>query len=130
LCDLAVDPEKQKNHEFETLSHGWAIGTDGWRNALAREWAHEAVSPDIEAVQLKEMKETRWSKRLDDLLARTGLTIHDVAQSRKSASWKVELAVILRKEEGAAIGWIAGALAMGKPSSLRNYLYRRAPSQM
>jgi len=36
---------------------------------------------------------------------------------------------MLRKEEGAAIGWIARALAMGKPS-LRNYLYRCAPAQI
>jgi len=72
------------------------------------------------------MKETRWSNCLDELLAQTGRTNYDVVQSRKSVPWKVELAVILRKEEGAAIGWIAGALAMGTfiapqlPLSLRS----------
>jgi len=49
-----------------------------------REHAHLALCPDIKSAQLKELNQTRWSKRLDELLAQNGKTSHDIVHSRKN----------------------------------------------
>jgi putative transposase len=129
LADLSGSPAEQKREGFATLSRGWAIGTPSWRKALAQEYSHQALSPGLEAEQLREMKEARWSVRFNELMRQANRTAEDVRRDRKSAAWKVALATTLRREEGASIGWLTQALRMGKASAVRNYLCRNHPSK-
>jgi len=50
----AILLEDFPGHEsgFAVLSRGWAIGTLGWRKALAQDYSHQALSPGLEAEQL------------------------------------------------------------------------------
>ena len=41
LIALADDEREQREQAFGSLSRGWAIGSLGWRRALAREHGHE-----------------------------------------------------------------------------------------
>jgi hypothetical protein len=46
----------------------------------------------------------------------------DIAEEPKSAAWKINGARALRAEGNAPFAWIAEALNMGSPASVRVYL--------
>jgi len=124
LVELAGSPDEQKRLGFASLSKGWAIGTLGWRKAVARDHAHRALSPGIEAAQKRELAEARWRKKLEELLASSDRSYDQLLEAPKGAPWKVQLARQLRQEEGTSIAWIAPNLHMGKPGAVRSYLSR------
>jgi putative transposase len=121
LTDLATDDAEQKRLGLEKLSAGWAIGTLAWRKKVAKDYAHRALSPGLEAGELKELKETHWRQVLDSGLKRVGKTARAITDSPGNAPWKLSLARRLR-QEGADYAWITAALHMGKASSVRAYL--------
>lgn len=123
LLALNADPAEQERQGFGTFSRGWAIGTAGWRQALAEKHARLALSPALTGPELHALREARWSAALDAALSATGKTASDLARDRKSAPWKVQLAQELRRT-GASCAWIADRLNMGKAESLRVYLHR------
>ncbi len=120
LTDLATDEAEQKRLGLEKLSVGWAIGTLAWRKKLAKDHAHRALSPGLEAGDLKEFKAAYWSQVLESELKRAEKTTKALGDPY-SAPRKVSLARRLR-QEGAGYAWITGALRMGKASSVRAYL--------
>ena len=121
LTDLATDEAEQKRLGLEKLSAGWAIGTLAWRKKVATDHAHRALSPGLEAGELKEFKEAHWSQVLESELKRAGKTARAGADSPGNAPWKLSLARRLR-QAGAGYAWITAALRMGKASSARAYL--------
>ena len=125
LAKLSVDPAEQDRQGFKEISHGWAIGTHGWRQAMARKHAHRALSPGIERRQLQELRAVRWSTMLAELLRDSVKTADDAKREPKAAAWKIDAAMRLRKEAGAPHAWIAQELHMGNPSSVRVYLSRK-----
>ena len=121
LTDLASDEAEQKRLGLEKLSAGWAIGTLAWRRQVAKDHVQRALSPGMEAGELKELKEAHWSEVLESELREAGKTSKDVSRSIGSASWKITAARRLR-QEGAGYTWITSALHMGQASSVRAYL--------
>ena len=122
LVELAGDKESQKLQGFATLSKGWAIGTPGWRKALAQDHAHRAISPGIEAAQKRDLKEARWQDSLQALMTAAKRTNAEAISTPKGSTWKIQLAKKLRQSEGASIAWIAENLHMGRPGAVRTYL--------
>jgi putative transposase len=123
LEDLSADPKEQENQEFGFMSRGWAIGTTGWKRAIAQEHAHLALSPGLTGAELREMKESRWTEELTTAMREAGKTADDVRRDMKGAVWKVTLARRMR-HAGAPYRWIANALKMGTVGSVRTYLHR------
>jgi REP element-mobilizing transposase RayT len=121
LTELARDEAAQKRMGLERLSEGWAIGSEAWRRAIAKDHAQRALSPGVEAGELKELKDAHWSQILGEGLARHGKTLETAAEEIGSAPWKLALAARLRRE-GAPYAWITAALHMGKTSSVRAHL--------
>jgi REP element-mobilizing transposase RayT len=124
LQDLVTDKEEQDRLGWASMSRGWAIGTQGWRRAVARDHAEKALNPGLGAADARALREARWAERLEGLLNEAGQSLATAAQARKSAPWKVEIAARVRQETGAAIVWLAETLSMGKPSAVRSYLSR------
>ena len=122
LVALASNEADQAQAGFETFTKGWAIGGDAWRANLAKTHALQVVTPGISSDEAREIKEAQWSTRLGELLLKAGRTHADSLKDPKSASWKITIALQLRREVGAAVPWIAGNLNMGQPSSVRGYL--------
>ena len=122
LQRLATDDEAQKNAGFETMSKGWAIGSEAWRSALAKDYAHKALHPGLAADEIRAMKEERWAECFKQILSAEGKTQDDLWNGMKSAPWKIDLAAQLRRETGAPIKWVAQRLHMGNPNSVRGYL--------
>lgn len=48
LQELAMNPAEQERRGFGEMSRGWAIGTAGWRKALAKTYSQLALHPGLE----------------------------------------------------------------------------------
>ena len=129
LRQVAASPEEQERQGFAAMSCGWAIGTQGWRQAVARDHAHLAINPGLGAKEARALREATWEARLADLLREVGRTEDDMVNALCSAAWKVELAGRLRRDTGAAIAWLAGRLHLGSANSARVYLSRLAKAK-
>jgi putative transposase len=123
LTDLAENEAAQKRMGLEKMSVGWAIGTQGWRRSVAKDHAHLALNPGLEAKELQDFKEMRWRSVLEQGLGSAGKTVHDIQNDVGRSEWKIKLAMQLR-ESSAPYLWIAENLKMGKPGSVRAYIFR------
>ena len=110
--------------EENDLCRGWAIGTESWRRALAASHAHLALDPGMAADEIRELKHARWAATLEHMLQESGKTLSQVKSDPKGAPWKRTMADRMRRETGASHRWIAEALCMGSPNSVRSYLSR------
>jgi len=128
LAALAADEAEQKRLGLEQLSQGWAIGTEGWRRAIARDHAHLALEPGMAAAELRGFKEAHWRQVLTDELAMRGKTPAAAASEGFKVPWKIAIAAKLR-QIGAAYAWIASELHMGEAASVRGYVNRQINSE-
>lgn len=124
LVGLGQSELEQKRAGLVGLSRGWAIGTAGWRRAMAKEYSHLRLSGGLERGQAKALNEAVWESRLEELLPQVGKSREDVPTKPKRQVWKITLARRLRREVGASVVWIARALQLGRPASVRSYLVR------
>jgi len=120
---LSLDETTQKQQGLEGLSRGWAIGTPGWRQALAKEYAHKKLSTGMEREQVLELKIATWESKLETALSLIRKNRDDLKTKPRFNEWKILLARELR-DFGASTTWIAEQLLLGKASSVRSYLAR------
>ena len=112
--------DERAHHELCT---GWAIGTAGWKRSLAREFAHLAALPDLDATELRDIKEQRWRQSLDAEMKTLGRDQHDIARDPPDALWKIAIAVRLR-ENAVPYRWLSDSLKMGAPHAIRGHVFR------
>ena len=124
LAELAGSKNAQAEQGFDAMSRGWAIGTAGWRKALAKEHAHLALSAGVPHRDLAELKRVQWELELARLMHKTGRTPAQSAQARKGAPWKIALAAAMRRKTTASNRWLSDALHMGSGNALGAYLCR------
>ena len=125
LVAVATNPGDDERMKRGALSAGWAIGTSGWRKALACEYAQTKLAPEWAADELEEFRQNLWQQELEVGLAQIGETLDSAAAAPKTIRWKLELAHRLRHASAAPYSWIARTLRMGAPSSVRAALSRR-----
>lgn len=126
LRDLAVEGDWAREHE--ELGRGWAIGTSGWRKAVAKEYQHLALAPGLAARESDELKHARWADALEQALRAIGQTHDSLRAGPKGAEWKRALAKRLRRHAGTSHRWLAEHLYMGSPNSVRAWVNQRAAS--
>ncbi len=119
LVKLVADESRQKELGFDSLSQGWAIGTEGWRKALAKDFAHMALSPGLAAAEARALREAAWERFLAQSLAEAGRGEADLRDAGKTAAWKVDLALRVRQGSGATVVWLARRLGLGTPDTAR-----------
>lgn len=124
LVQLASDPEEQEKQGFNEMTRGWAIGSIGWKRAIAKEHAHLALSRGVSDVAIREMRAARWNEALQQILAGNGKAMSDIIRDAKSAGWKIRAAKDLRETSDASYAWIAERLNMGAAASVRVYISR------
>lgn len=124
LANIAAKRDDDRNVPG-AYSGGWAIGTAGWRRAIARQHAHLAQSPEMSAAEIAEIKCARWQQALDFALQASGKTLADAELAPKGAGWKIVIARSLRTKAAAPYRWIATTLKMGHPAAVRGYLSLR-----
>jgi len=124
LTEIAGDEDAQKRLEFDRMSTGWAIGTAGWRKAVAQKLGQRALAVGLSESELREQKEAMWTAILARELDRRRCKASDVTKSLPKARWKREVALVLRKEGGAPYRWITERLEMGSPATARVAIHR------
>lgn len=121
LTKLAENEAEQERLGLKELSVGWAIGSEGWRRAIAQDNVQRALQPGLEAAELSGLKEAYWRQKLEEGLKQWGKIREDLTKDICGAPWKISIAARLRNA-GAPYAWITGELRMGKASSVRAYL--------
>jgi REP element-mobilizing transposase RayT len=119
---LACNKSEQERQDFGSLDVGWAVGTHGWKKALAEDRAHLSLSQFADAAANAELKHLQWAKVLGELLVESKKTAADIAEAKKGVPWKIAVAAALRRKTTATNSWIARELNMGAASSVRQYL--------
>jgi REP element-mobilizing transposase RayT len=123
LAELGGDQAEQERMGFPIMCQGWAIGTAGWRNAVAKDHAQLALTAGLAGDEVRAIKQARWTAELDRALRRARRTMTELECAGPSAPWKIEIAHQLR-HAGASCSWITQALRMGTPGALRVRLCR------
>jgi hypothetical protein len=76
--------------------------------------AVESEAPEIGSYE--------WQRHLSGLLQSIGKVPEDTQSDRKGATWKVALAIYLRKRHLVPHLWLADNLKMGKPSPVQSWV--------
>jgi putative transposase len=121
----AKDP-KLKAALTKQYCRGWFIGSKEEKKALSKDMAEKHPDVDWEGIDLQELNEAQWESIVR---AQMRLLKKDDAMlltSPKGASWKIEIARLLRKQTTAKNGWIAKRLNMGHPSRVSNLIQNKA----
>lgn len=126
LRELSDDPSEQREMGFESLSRGWAVGSDPFKQEVLSHCCEEKLRQVVEA-EASEMRELRWDRSLVEALRLLGRKRADLPKERKGAPWKVALARHLRERHLAPYRWISDQLKMGAVSSVQSLvsLHRR-----
>jgi REP element-mobilizing transposase RayT len=109
----AVEGPAGKNAAYASMSRGWVLGSDSFKKELLRD--HELVA-DTRAWErdgVAELKQRRWHDALEHVLAM--IPAHAQVDSRKSSTWKVAAASLLKATTDVSNGWLAEHLRMGSP---------------
>lgn len=122
LRTLAEDEVEQQRLGFRSMSKGWLLGTHGWKKATAKDHAHLKLTAGVNREQARQLKEARWEQRLEQLQREMGK--RSLKGGLKNQKWKIQIAAQLRSEEGASASWLARAMHLGTPATVRNYLCR------
>jgi putative transposase len=126
LHELAEDHEEQKRQGFDEMCTGWAIGTAGWRAALAKELSHKDLA-GISRREARGVREDQWQAALAERLAGLGKTSAELMALKPRETgerWRLDLAVELR-QIGAPYAWIAAHVGFPNVVSLRVRLHKR-----
>jgi len=122
LIALAESAAETDGLRIGSYSRGWAIGTAGWRKALAKEQSDAPLGVGLELDELRGLQRDCWQRELEAGLAELGKTLADAERDAKGAGWKIDLARRLRVAANAPHRWIAQTLHLGAESSVRAYL--------
>ena len=123
LQSLAANRREQSNLGFGAMNRGWAIGTNGWRAAVAKDHARLSLNQGYRKSETIEVKVLQWQAALDRILVEIGKTESDIQADRKGAGWKVAAVQALRSQTTASLSWIAARLRMGTADSVSHHLY-------
>jgi REP element-mobilizing transposase RayT len=122
LKGIGAGERLQKQEGLVGLSRGWAIGTQGWKAALAREYSHKALSRGMQKQEIAQIREAHWQKLLEAELTKVGKSTAELKGRPLCPEWKVTIALALQSGGGVPVRWIAEHLSMGKPDALRSTL--------
>lgn len=128
LIQLGRDEAQWESLGLKNLSIGWAIGTDGWRQSLAKELRQTALEPGLHLTEVRELREHAWDDAVKSALSALGRTEGDLAKHPPREDWKLAIAGEVRRRTGAPWAWLAERLHLGPAGTLRSRLCRRRKS--
>jgi REP element-mobilizing transposase RayT len=111
LAWQAAEGPAGKSKAYVSMSKGWALGGQGFKQTLLQDQAVAAVTRAWESEGVREIREAQWQAVLASL--RQQIPAELMANRRKSAPWKVQLAQQMKAVTDASNGWLAAQLDMG-----------------
>jgi hypothetical protein len=132
---LSTDNKARKEMAFEKMCKGWAVRTKQFKKALIEEAKEEVDAgmdvpgetgsrkmPRYDGETLREANKLRWELVLEQCMKSLDKTSENVKKDKKSADWKIMIAVALKHTTSATNIWIADALNMGVPHAVSRYV--------
>jgi putative transposase len=101
---------------YESLSTGWAIGSQTFQVSLLKSQKAAALTRTWDAKGARQARELAWDLALNQCLSK--LTGADMESKIKSALWRVAVAAWMKKNTSVSNGWLAKHLQMGSPAYL------------
>lgn len=129
LAVLARDPGEQVRQGFANLSRGWAIGSMGWKQAIARENSHRRLETILGREEREQLQDLEWRHALHEALRASGRNASELALAPAAAPWKIAVAAQLREQVAPPYAWLARALCLGLPATLRSRVWRHREAQ-
>lgn len=118
----AAEGPAGKNAAYVSLSKGWALGSDEFKEALVRDHNLAADTRAWEREGAKAVSEQRWLERLQQVF---DFLPTKMRQARsKSAPWKVAIAAYLKATTDVSNPWHATQLNMGSPFYVSKHVGR------
>lgn len=116
----AAEGPAGKSKAYVSLSKGWALGGAGFKQTLLKDHAVAAECRAWESSGVREVREAKWREVLDRLLG--SVPAKEKEDRRKSAPWKVNLALQMKESTDASNGWLAQRLGMGSGFYLSKHI--------
>ena len=113
LAWLAEDEPARKKQRFAEMSKGWVIGGGEFAKALVRENRALTGQGRRLAAEVQEAREAVWQEELTVLLRKLRREPGELAQTGKSADWKLAAAAALKVRTTVTNRWLATTLHMG-----------------
>ena len=127
LAFLAEDNATRKMLVADKLSRGWCLGTAVFKEEVRQAHALRGAGLDryagLEPEAVQAERRVVWEQRLADLARATGLDLSRLP-APKSHPQKVLVAAALKRCTSVSNPWLANRLAMGRPSSVSQYIVR------
>ena len=123
LVALAKDEAEWERAGVVGLAQGWAIGTDDWRKALAKEQAQLRLQSAMAAPERKILRKAVWEAALTDNLSALRKSETDLKTKPRKRPWKLDLALKLRSETSSSLAGLVERLDLGKASTARGHLH-------
>jgi len=111
------------------MTRGWCIGSMKYKQDLAKQL--EATQPRGEqrAEDLRDLNILKWEETLAVCLRKLNKDLHAVEKEKKSAEWKIAIAVYMKEITTASNKWIGEKLNMGPKQSVcrhvSSYKYKK-----
>ncbi|HEX2854033.1 MAG TPA: transposase, partial [Opitutaceae bacterium] len=121
LTWLMADDSRQKEAAFAHMSKGWAIGSEGYRKALQKDFRQRVQAKDWGGREIRELNQLHWEELLGHGVKILGVSLESVSTTPKSAAWKVALAAWLKDSSSVSNRWISEQLHMGAPDAVSRY---------
>ncbi len=122
LAWQAAEGPAGKNEAYVSLSKGWAIGSDGFKARLVKDYDLAPNTRAWEVEGAKVVSEARWLLALEQALRRLAKSTADCLADRKSAPWKIAIAAHLKQSTHANNRWLNEQLQMGTPVAVSQYV--------
>ena len=125
LVELGNNEAAQKEAGLVKLSQGWAIGTEGWKQALARECAQcsKVAEMGLGREELAEIRNAHNESALEQALKNSGRREDELKTRPKMQEWKIAMAREMR-QSGVPVAWLAKRLHLGKATTARTALWQ------
>jgi len=120
--ELARMPPAERKCQEQRLTRRWVIGSDLFRAALIKDHNLAASTRAWESSGATDIRFLKWNTTLQRGLQALGRTSEDLKTARKSAPWKVALAVWVKDHTQATNRWLAQNLNLGVPTGLSRYV--------
>ena len=105
-----------KGPAYESLSTGWAIGSQSFQISLLKSQKADVLTRTWDAKGAMQARELSWEVALNQCLST--LTVAERESQIKSSPWRVAVAAWMKKNTSVSNTWLAEHLQMGSPAYL------------
>lgn len=116
--DLALEAAKGstgKNRSYISMSNGWCLGSDAFRDELIQKHGLNAEVRAWGSPGATAMGAQKWSLQVECCLKLLRRNDHELSIGPKSARWKVAVATFLKERSQASNSWLAQRLHFDRP---------------